>query len=101
MTKILFDSQKCISAIDTLFQMVYLDKNHKKPLGMGYFPEDLNVEKFNEILYKMVKEGKIDEVKNITNQRSIVEWEENKLFLKSTDYEHFSNKNFQKWQTYF
>ncbi len=38
--------------------MVYLDKNHKKPLGMGYFPEDLNVEKFNEILYKMVKEGK-------------------------------------------
>ena len=61
---------------------------------MGCFTEDLTVEKFHEILYKMVEEGKID-------QRSIVEWEENKLFLKSTDYEHFSNKNFQKWQTYF
>ena len=68
---------------------------------MGCFTEDLTVEKFHEILYKMVEERKIDEVKNITNQRSIVEWEENKLFLKSTDYEHFSNKNIQKWQSYF
>ena len=63
---------------------------------MGYFPEDLNVEKFNEILYKMVKEGK-----KYHKSASIVEWEENKPFLKSTDYEHFSNKNFQKWQTCF
>ena len=96
LTKILFDSQKGISAIDRLSHMVYLAKNHTKPLGMGCFPEDLTIEKFHEILYKMVEEGKIEEVKNITNQRSIVEWDENKLYLKSTDYITFFQQEFSE-----
>ena len=96
MTKILFDSQKGISAIDRLSQMVYLAKNHSKPLGMGCFPEYLTTEKFHEILFKMVEEGKIDEVKNITNQRLIVEWDENKTYLKSTDYITFFQKEFSE-----
>ena len=61
---------------------------------MRCFPEDLTIEKFHEILYKLVEDGKIDEVKNITNQRSIVEWDENKLYLKSADYVTFFKQKF-------
>ena len=86
LTKILFDSQKGIFGRDSLKQNINLAKKYSKPLGIGVYPEDLTVEKFHEILTTMLNEGKIEEVDNITNQRSIVEWDDNKQSLKSTDY---------------
>jgi len=72
LTKILFDAQKGINGIDQLSQEVNLAAGHKSNPGKGVYPEDLTKEEFHEILVKMLKENKIEEVKNITNQRSIV-----------------------------
>ena len=58
LTKILFDAQKGINAIDTMSNKINLAKG---------------IEEFHNILTKMINEGKIEEVKNILTQRSVVE----------------------------
>ena len=94
LTKILFDGQKGINALDSLSQEVNLAKNHKTMPGIGVYPEDLTKEEYHKILIKMLKNGKIEEVKNITNQRSIVFRDgEN---LKSIDYVEYFKEDFSK-----
>lgn len=73
LTKILFDAQKGINAIDTMSNVINLAKGYKSLPGKGVYPEDLSVEEFHAILTKMISEGKIDEVKKILTQRSVVE----------------------------
>ena len=73
LTKILFDAQKGINAIDSLSEEIHLAKNHITKPGIGVYPEDLSKEEYHKILIKMLEENKIEEVRNITNQRSIVE----------------------------
>lgn len=73
LTKILFDAQKGINAIDTMSNKINLAKGLTEHLGKGVYPEDLSKEEFHTILTKMINEGKIDDVKKILTQRSIVE----------------------------
>lgn len=73
LTKILFDAQKGINAIDTMSNKINLAKGLVEHLGKGVYPEDLSKEEFHAILTKMINEGKIDNVKKILTQRSIVE----------------------------
>ena len=73
LTKILFDAQKGMNAIDTMSNKINLAKGIKELPGKGVYPEDLSKEEFHSILTKMVNEGKIDEVKKILTQRSVVE----------------------------
>lgn len=73
LTKILFDAQKGMNAIDTMSNKINLAKGIKEFPGKGVYPEDLSKEEFHSILTKMVNEGKIDEVKKILTQRSVVE----------------------------
>lgn len=73
MTKILFDAQKGINAIDSMSQKIYLAKEIGELPGKGVYPEDLTKEEFHKILTKMLKEGKDNEVKKILTQRSVVE----------------------------
>lgn len=73
MTKVLFDAQKGINAIDSLSQKINLAKGHKDLPGKGVYPEDLTKEEFHNILIKMLEEGKDEEVKKILTQRSVVE----------------------------
>lgn len=73
LTKILFDAQKGMNAIDTMSNKINLAKGIKEVPGKGVYPEDLSKEEFHSILTKMVNEGKIDEVKKILTQRSVVE----------------------------
>lgn len=73
LTKILFDAQKGMNAIDTMSNKINLAKGIKELPGKGVYPEDLSKEEFHNILTKMVNEGKIDEVKKILTQRSVVE----------------------------
>ena len=94
LTKILFDAQKGINGIDQLSQEVNLAAGHKSNPGKGVYPEDLTKEEFHEILVKMLKENKIEEVKNITNQRSIVIRDGE--YLKSIDYVEYFKDNFTK-----
>ena len=73
MTKILFDAQKGINALDTMSNKINLAKGHKDLPGKGFYPEDLSKEEFHQILIKMLNEGKDDEVKKILTQRTVVE----------------------------
>lgn len=73
LTKILFDAQKGMNAIDTMSNKINLAKGIKEYPGKGVYPEDLSKEEFHSILTKMINEGKIDEVKKILTQRSVVE----------------------------
>ena len=94
LTKLLFDAQKGINAIDRLSNEIHLAKNHITKPGIGVYPEDLTKEEFHKILIKMLKENKTEEVKNITNQRSIVERDGE--YLKSTDYIDYFKEDFSK-----
>lgn len=73
LTKILFDAQKGMNAIDTMSTKINLAKCIVELPGKGVYPKDLSKEEFHNILTKMVNEGKIDEVKKILTQRSVVE----------------------------
>ena len=73
LTKILFDAQKGINAIDTMSEPIFLAKEVPAYPGKGVYPTDLPVEEFHSILIKMLKSGKADKVRKILTQRSVVE----------------------------
>ena len=73
LTKILFEAQKGINAIDTMSNKINLAKGITEKPGKGVYPEDLSKEEFHKILTKMLNEGKIQDVKKILTQRSVVE----------------------------
>lgn len=73
LTKILFDAQKGINAIDNMSNKINLAKGYTEHPGKGVYPEDLSKEEFHQILIKMLNEGKDEEVKKILTQRSVVE----------------------------
>jgi len=72
LTKILFDAQKGINAIDTMSTPINLIKGIETKPGKGVYPEDLSKEEFHTVLMRMLKEGKDEEVKEILTQRSVV-----------------------------
>ncbi len=84
LTRILFEAQKGVCAIDCESNKISLAKGVEEKLGKGLYPEDLSVEEFHSIIKKMVEAGEIDEVRKILNQRSVVERDGDKL--KATDY---------------
>ena len=92
LTKILFDAQKGINAIDSMSNKINLAKNIKETPGKGVYPEDLSKEVFHSILVKMIKNGNIQEVKNILNQRSVVIRDDDKL--KGIDYIDYFKEDF-------
>ena len=73
LTKILFDAQKGINAIDSMSQPIYLAKEVPGRAGKGVYPSDLTKEEFHKILTKMLLDGKSDDVRKILTQRSVVE----------------------------
>ena len=94
LTKILFDAQKGINALDSLSQEINLAKDHKTKPGIGVYPEDLTKEEYHKILIQMLNDNKIEEVKNITNQRSIVVRDGS--ILKAIDYVDYFKDDFAK-----
>lgn len=94
LTKILFDAQKGINAIDTMSNKINLAKGITEKLGKGVYPEDLSVEEFHQILTKMINSGKTDDVKAILTARSVVERDGE--LLKGTDYIDKFKSDFSK-----
>ena len=94
LTKILFDAQKGINAIDRLSNKIHLAKGITNKPGIGVYPEDLTKEEFHKILIKMINEKKIEEVKKILNQRSIVVRDGE--YLKAIDYVDYFKEDFGK-----
>lgn len=72
LAKRMFMSQKSNFSPDTLGEQTAIFKDINEPLGQAYFPEDISVQEFHEILNNMLDAGDIDEIKKILNQRSIV-----------------------------
>ena len=99
LTKILFDAQKGINSLDRLSNKICLAKGITNKPGIGVYPEDLTKEEFHKILIKMLHEKKIEEVKNILNQRSIVTREGE--YLKSIDYVDYFKDDFEKMADFF
>lgn len=94
LTKILFDAQKGINAIDTMSVKINLAKGIDEKLGKGVYPEDLSKEEFHSILTRMINEGKISGVKAILTQRSVVERDGE--YLKGIDYIDKFKEDFSK-----
>ena len=94
LTKILFDAQKGINALDRLSNKIHLAKGITEKPGIGVYPEDLSKEEFHKILIKMLNEKKVEEVKKILNQRSIVLRDGE--YLKSVDYVDYFKEDFSK-----
>ncbi len=88
----LFYAQKGINAVDSEATNFSLMRGEKELPGKGFYPEGLSVKEFHEILEKMIIKGKIEEVKAILNQRSIVVREGEDL--KAIDYTQAFKKEF-------
>ena len=58
LTKILFDAQKGVCALDRESFMIELAKGVKERPGKGIYPQDLEKDEFHAILIKMLKKGK-------------------------------------------
>lgn len=84
LTKILFDAQLGIIGIDSESKKVILLKGVEEKEGKAFYPADLTKIEFHSILKEMLKNGEIEEVRKILNQRSIVKRYKNKL--KGIDY---------------
>lgn len=84
LTKILYDAQKGLCAIDRESNIIELAKGIHELAGKGVYPEDLSKDEYHSIIINMLKENKVEEVKTILNQRSVVERNGNEL--KATDY---------------
>lgn len=84
LTKILYDAQKGVCALDRESNIIELAKDVHATFGKGCYPEDLGKQEFQQIILRMLKRGKIDEVKTILNQRSVVERNGDELI--GTDY---------------
>lgn len=93
LTKILFNAQKGMCAIDRESTKINLAKGITELPGKGLYPEDLTKEVFHKILIKMLKKGKVEEVRKILNQRSIVERKDNELV--AVDYVNFFSEEFR------
>ena len=82
LTKILFDAQKGVCSLDRESNMIELIKGVSERPGKGVYPQDLEKDEFHAILIKMLKDGKVDDVAKILNQRSVVERVGNELVAK-------------------
>ncbi len=94
LTKILFDAQKGIFALDCESNLVNLASNLEYRPARGFYPLDLEKDEFHRILIKMLKEGKIQNVKKILNQRSVVERDNDELI--AIDYVDKFHQDFVK-----
>ena len=72
LAKQMFMSQKSNFSPDLEGNQTAILKSVNQTLGQGYYPEDLTVPEFHEIINRMIDDGKKDEVKKILNQRSVV-----------------------------
>lgn len=63
-------------------------------IGKNFYPEDLSIEEFHEILLKMFELGNISEIKKILSSRTMVRRDNN--LLKAIDYTEYFAKEFSE-----
>lgn len=90
----LFNAQKGVNAVDSEATKFSLIKGEKDLPGKAIYPRDLSKDEFHKIIEKMIKKGKIEEVREILNQRSVVVRDGEDL--KAVDYTERFRKYFTK-----
>jgi len=98
LTNVLFEAQIGMCAIDRESTKISLAKGVNELAGKGLFPEDLTKDEFHQILIKMLNEGKIDQVRKILNQRSVIERSGEEL--EAIDYIDYFKDDFTKIADY-
>ncbi len=88
----LFNAQKGINAKDIEGESVNLIYGIESMPQRGFYPEDLKEDEFHNILISMIQKNKISEVKQILNQRTMVERDGEEL--KATDYTDYFKDQF-------
>ena len=73
---------------------VQIFKNIQLLKGRNFYPEDLSVEEFHQILLTMAERKKIDEIRNILSARTMVRRENDELI--AIDYTKYFEKEFAK-----
>lgn len=81
-----------INGIDP--EPIELFKGIKTAIGHNFYPEDLQIEEFHNIIKNMLKTGKRKEVKDILSARTMVR--RNGLELKAIDYTEYFAKEFSE-----
>ena len=79
-----------INGIDE--EPVKIFENIKEYKGHNFYPTDLTVEEFHNILLRMIERGKITELKNILSARSMVRRKDDELY--AIDYTEYFAKEF-------
>ena len=98
LTNVLFEAQIGMCAIDRESTKISLAKGVDELPGKGLFPEDLSKEEFHQILIKMLNSGKIEQVRKILNQRSVIE--RNGEELEAIDYIDYFKEDFLRIAEY-
>ena len=67
-------------------------ENIEEHKGRNYYPTDLTIDEFHDILFKMIERKKIDDLKNILSARTMVRRKDDELF--GIDYTEYFSKEF-------
>ena len=92
LTKILFDAQKGMFSPDYEGNQIALAKDITNPIGLNFYPEDLDPTNFHKIIGEMLDNKEYTEVKKILSQRTMIRWKSNKLI--AIDYVDYFKEEF-------
>lgn len=91
----LFNSINGVAGLNGIDEKpITIFKDLTTPIGKNFYPDDLSVDEFHEILLEMFKLGNISEIKKILSSRTMVIRENNSL--KAIDYTEYFAKEFSE-----
>ena len=79
LTKILFTAQKGMFSPDYEGNQIALAKDIDNPIGLNFYPDNLEIPTFHKIIEEMLDNKEYTAVKNILSQRTMVRWDNNRL----------------------
>jgi len=90
---ILFKSLNGVAGLNGIDkEPVEIFKDVRLKEGKNFYPQDISVEEFHEILIKMLERGKVQEVKKILSSRTMVRRKNDEL--EAIDYTEYFQKEF-------
>lgn len=89
----LFNSLNGVSGLNGVdSEPICIFKGLQTPIGKNFYPEDLSVEEFHQILLTMFQNNNISEIRRILSSRTMVIRHHNEL--KAVDYTEYFQKEF-------
>ena len=89
----LFNSLNGVAGLNGIDEkQITIFKNLNTPIGKNFYPADLTIDEFHNILLKMFKNNQIEEIKKILSSRTMVVRDNDSL--KAIDYTEFFKEEF-------